>query len=339
MTPGLPARVAGVRFPLVMTAPSLAALAVFTVKQFGHFSLAQARQVNLSRAAIHRLRQQGVVVRVQPRVYRLTSVAESTKGTLTAALLAAGSGAVASHSWAAWLLGLERVSRTRHPEITVPGGSRCRLRGVVMHRTSQLEPSDTVEKDGIPLTSGARTLIDLAGRLSMEQRMALADDAVRLRRTTRQWLYRRACALVNGRAGVTTLVWITRPGAEGEFWSWLERTFGRRVVRAHGLPEPDYNVSLYDDDGFVGVADACWRGDSMVISETDGIGFHASSAQRARDARQSNRHALSGRVVLRFPYEDVVGRPHVVATQIRKALERAGHPGVGSGSSQGPRPG
>lgn len=316
-----------------MSASSLAALAVFTVKQFGHFSIDQARQVNVGRGAIDRLRQRGVIVRVQPRVYRLTSVPESEKGKLVAALLAAGSGAVASHSWAAWLLGLDRVRRTRHPEITLAGGSRRTLRGVVIHRTSQLETCDTVEKEGIPLTSGARTVVDLVGRLSVEQRMAFADDAIRVRCTTREWLYRRACALGNGRGGVATITWITRPGAEGEFWSWLERTFHQGVVRAHGLPRPEYNVRLHDDDGFVGIADACWRGDSMVVTEVDGIGFHESAAQRVNDARQSNRHALSGRVALRFPYEDVVGRPHVVATQIRRALQRAGYPGLGAGSS------
>lgn len=317
-----------------MSASSLAALAVFTVRQFGHFSIDQARQVNVGRGAIDRLRQRRVIVRVQPRVYRLTSVPESEKGKLVAALLAAGSGAVASHSWAAWLLGLDRVRRTRHPEIMVAGGSRRTLRGVVIHRTTQLETRDTVEKDGMPLTSGARTVVDLAGRLSVEERMAFADEAIRVRCTTREWLYRRACALSNGRVGVNTITWITRPGAEGEFWSWLERTFDQGVVRAHGLPRPDYNVRLHDDDGFVGIADACWRGDLLVVTEIDGIGFHESAAQRVKDARQSNRHALSGRMVLRFPYEDVVGRPHVVATQIRRALQRAGHPGVGAGSSQ-----
>lgn len=312
-----------------MSASSLAALAAVTAKQFGHFSLDQARQVNVGRGAIDRLRQRGVVVRVQPRVYRLTSVAESEKGRLVAALLAAGNGAVASHSWAAWLLGLDRVKRTRHPEITVVGGSRRTLRGVVIHRTAQLETCDTDKKEGIAFTSGARTVIDLAARLAVEQRMALADEAVRLRCTSREWLYQRARALGNGRVGVATITWITRPGAEGEFWSWLERTFDRGVVRAHRLPRPDYNVPLYDDDGFVGIADACWRADCMVVTEVDGMRFHESAAQRLKDAHQSNRHALSGRVALRFPYEDVVGRPYVVATQIRKALARAGCPGMG----------
>lgn len=313
-----------------MAASALSALAAFTVEQHGHFSLAQARRAEVSRAAVNRLRQRGLVVRVQPQVYRLAFVAGSDEGSLIAALLAAGSRAVASHSWAAWLLGLDRVRRTRHPEITVRGGSRPALRDVVIHRTHQLEPCDTVKKSNVSLTSGARTVLDLAGRLPVDQRMALADDVVRLRCSTRDWLYRRACALGNGRAGVATIAWITRPGAEGEFWSWLERAFDRGVVRAFRLPRPQYNVRLHDEDGFVGVADACWRGDLMVVTEVDGIGFHESAAQRSKDAHQSNRHAISGRVVLRFPYQDVVGRPHAVATQIRRALVRAGYPGVGA---------
>lgn len=240
-----------------------------------------------------------------------------------AAVLAAGEGAVAAGSWAARLHGVERAEPTEEPEVLRPGRRKPLLTGVIVHRTVELARCDTTSLRGIPTTSGARTVIDLSSNLEASDVMALADDMICRRRTSRDRLYRRARELQRGRGGVNTIVAITHPDAEGDFWSWLERWFSQNVVAQFGLPQPAYNVAVHDDEGFIGHADACWERRLTVVAELEGLRFHNLPSARRRDARRANRYALSGRIPLRFTYEDVTKEPGRVAAEIRRALVAA----------------
>lgn len=301
----------------------IAAISARARDQHSHVTTAQAVADGVSRKALHRLARAGVLVRVHHGVYRLASARVAWQGRLMAAVLAAGDGAVASHAWAAHLHGITRVDMGTEPEITVPGHRTLAIPGVRIHRSRDLPSCDTTVKQGIPATSGARTSIDLASRLPEEEIMTVTDEMICSRATTRKWQHRRAVALHRGRPGVHVIVRITRPGAEDEFWSWLERRFDTGVVRAHGLPVPAYNVPLSDNRGFIGYADACWERALTVVVEVDGLRFHRLISTRRKDARKSNRHALAGRIPLRFVYTDVVQNPACVAAEILRALDRA----------------
>lgn len=298
-------------------------LAGFTTTQHGYFTTPQAVEVKISPDTLKRLRRRGLIQREHPRVWRATCVPPTWEGRLMAAVLAAGEGAVATRSWAARLHGTERIELTEQPEVVRPGRRKPLLQGVTVHRTVELDRCDTTLLRGIPTTSGARTVIDLASRLETPDVMALADDMICRRRTSRDWLYRRACELQRGRGGVNTLVAITHPDAEGEFWSWLERSFSRDVVAQFDLPRPAYNVALHDDEGFIGHADACWERRLTVVTELEGLRFHNLPSARRKDAQRANRYALSGRIPLRFTYEDVTKEPGRVAAEIRRALVAA----------------
>jgi hypothetical protein len=309
-----------------MTSRSLAALFAHTDGQRGHFTVAQAAAAAVTASSLSRLRRVGLVEDVFHGVLRVTSHPQTDEGLAVAAALAAGG--VVSHSWAAWLLGSKRVARTRQPEVVVAGDSRVRIRGVTAHRTAQLDPCDVTTERGVPITSGARTTVDCARLLGIDQRMTMADEMIAARHTTRAWLHRRARALQRSRPGVATLAWITRPGAEGEFWSWLERRFNTGVVRAHCLPAPEWNVALRDATGFIGFGDAVWRGVREVVVEIEGLRFHSQPEHRRKDARRANRYVLSGRVPLRFTYQDVLAHAGRTAAHVREALAAAGVPGV-----------
>lgn len=309
----------------------LARLSPFTTEQYGHVTTVQAATVGVTARNLFRLVGSALLVRVHRGVYRVASVAETREGTALAAVLAAGEGAALSHSWAAWLHGIDRVLLAEEPEVTTPGRARRRIPGVTVRTSRDLPPCDVVTVRGIPATSGARTAIDLAdGHLTATEIMAMVDDLICRKATTRAWVHRRARALAAGRAGVGVIVRITRPGAEDEFWSWLERRFDTGVVAAFGLPPPAYNLSVRDRRGRIGIADACWDGPRDVVVELDGLRFHRLTASRRRDARKANRYALSGRIPLRFTYVDVVEHPDRVAAQVREALEASGRLAVGS---------
>lgn len=182
--------------------------------------------------------------------------------------------------------------------------------------------------DGIPATSGARTTVDLASSLGELMLMTVVDELICRRRSTRQWMHRRACHLRPGRPGAAVVVRVTRPEAEDEYWSWLERRFDRDVVARFGLPVPAYNVPVFDAHGRIGYADASWEPRWPVVTELDGLQFHILSEARRKDARRHNRYAMSGRIPLRFTYQDVVQTPEQVARTIREALSRSATPAV-----------
>jgi hypothetical protein len=120
----------------------------------------------------------GVIRRVRPRVYAVAAAPTTWQQTMLAAVLSAGSGAVASHAGAARLWHFARQPRLQL-EITVPTLERPRLRGVGVHRTTVLEREDRAVIDGIPTTSFERTLCDLTTRLAPEQLGRALDDGLR----------------------------------------------------------------------------------------------------------------------------------------------------------------
>lgn len=318
-----------------MAATARAVLSDLAKDQHGHFCMAQCHERGIGRRTVAALRAAKEIERVHRGVYRMASARDCWQGRLMAAVLAAGPGAVASHAWAAKLHGVERVWVPTTPEVSIPCERRAVIPGVSVHRSRAIASCDTTTKDRIPTTTGARTNIDLAARLSTAQIMALTDDLICTKKTSRKWQHERACELAEGRAGVGVIVQITKPDAEGEFWSWLERRFHVGVVTAYDLPVPSYNVPLHDADGLIGYADACWERARSVVVELDGLRFHTLSKARGTDARKANRYALSGRIPLRFTYLDVVAEPAQVARTIVAALQQACHREAGAGGPPG----
>ena len=82
-------------------------------------------------------------------------------GRFIAAVLSCGPGAALSHVAAGVLLGVldERGARI---DVTVPRGGQRRRRGAVIIHRAALTERDVTTKHGIPVTTPARTLIDLA---------------------------------------------------------------------------------------------------------------------------------------------------------------------------------
>jgi len=214
-------------------------------------------------------------------------------------------------------MGLERLGVHPKIEVTVLGASRTVMRDTVIHRAVALEPVDVTRVMGIPCATGARTLIDLAARIDPETLTALTDDAICAKVTARTLVYGRAVDLLPGRPRVQRLIDLTEPGADGTFRSWLER-HASTVFRRAGLPDPEWNVAVHDDEGLIGVVDVLW-GPKLIV-ELEGIRFHSTPAQVGKDRYKLRRLVLSGRTVLPFSWHDLVKRPHAVVDQIRRAL-------------------
>ena len=98
----------------------------------------------------------------------------------------------------------------------------------------------------------------------------------------------------------------------------LERLF-LQLVRRAGIPRPRCQATHRRAGRFVARADFTWEV-QHVIAEVEGQVRHASPRERQRDAQRRNELQHDGWLVLTFTYEDVVGRPAWVATQVREVL-------------------
>jgi Protein of unknown function (DUF559) len=225
-------------------------------------------------------------------VYAVGHRTLTREGRWMAAVLAYGPNAVLSHRSAAALWDLRPVPATKI-DVTVPGTSRKSRRHVRVHRARRLDPEDVTEIDGIPVTTLARTLIDLAAVVYPEtlvkaieaserqQRFDLtAIDAAIARAPTRKGVKRTRRALAAYRPPPTTK-------------SRLERDVLKRL-HARGMPEPLINTLVHDQE-----ADLYWR-QARLIVELDGTPYHRSPRELARDRAKDVTWQRNGEAVLRF---------------------------------------
>ncbi len=260
-------------------------------------------------------------------------MAEDRHRDLVAAALAQLRGsAVVSHVSAAVLHGLpvgpEALARV-HVTRTRSGGGRVRA-GVEVH-TSSLAEEDVVMAGPWPVTSLARTVVDLGRSLCLADAVVAGDPAVGrgLSRAELQEVLdrcrgwpgvgraRRAVALLDGRSE-----------SVGE-------SLSRVRIHEAGLPTPDLQVEVFDERGrLVGRSDFGWR-EQRLLGEFDGrvkYGRLLKPGQAVEDVvyreklREDAMRDLDWRMV-RWTWPDL--HPgHVLVDRLERALrrERARHP-------------
>jgi predicted transcriptional regulator of viral defense system len=212
----------------------------------------------------------------------------SQRGWWMAAVLACGPGAVLSHRSAAVLWGLLEAERTV-VDVSVRGRRRGR-HGIRVHETT-IAPDECTVHAGIPVTTVARTLLDLAAVLQPHQLNRALERAEALRLSDRTPLdalvqrHRRRAGLAVVKAALAEGV---RPALTK---SELERRFLTFVERA-GLPRPRTNVWLELGGDWIEV-DCVWP-ERRLIVELDSRAHHQTTAAFERDRRRDRRAQASG---------------------------------------------
>jgi predicted transcriptional regulator of viral defense system len=140
-------------------------MSLLACQQHGVVSAGQLRGLGLSSQAIYRRLQKQHLIRLHPGVYAVGHLALSPRWRDFAAVLACGPDALLSHRSAADLWGLRRTSSPRI-EVTAPRGRRGPA-GIAVHRSRVVHSEDRTAVNAIPVTSVARTLVDLADVLSL----------------------------------------------------------------------------------------------------------------------------------------------------------------------------
>jgi very-short-patch-repair endonuclease len=147
-------------------------------RQRGRVSARQLAAAEVMNGAVTRRVREARLERLHRGVYGLPGTRELALATETAALLACGDGAVLSHHSAVTLWGL-RAGVARPVHITLPTRSGPpRLDGVVVHRSRTLTPDDVRVRDGLPVTSPARAVLDAAGTLPDRDVERLLDEGL-----------------------------------------------------------------------------------------------------------------------------------------------------------------
>jgi very-short-patch-repair endonuclease len=231
------------------------------------------------------------------------------------AVLACGDGAVLSHDSAALLWGIRGVStgnerrRARPPliHVSVPADRSRRLEGIRAHRRRELDATERTRHDGIPVTAPVRTLIDLATLLQPPQLEAAVNAADKLDLVDHDDL-RQAVEERRGTDGVKRLRRVLDQRTFALTDSELERRFLRLVRRAR-LPAPKTQQPV---NGFR--VDFYWAELRLVV-ETDGLRYHRTPGQQAKDRIRDQALVAAGFIVLRFTHAQVVyDQQHVVET-------------------------
>lgn len=289
--------------------------------QDGQFATQQTAALGLTLSAVRWLRASGEVESLCRGVWRFRSAPEAPDSSVTA-WLRCWPKAVISHHDAAAFHHLPTGRRvTPHPHVTVAHGAQCAPVGVEVHVSRCLTGADIYWNAGVPYTSLARTVCDLADPDAPWETFTRVDDAIALG-AKQAWLHERASTLTAGRGGAKLVRDVTDPASAAVFRSWLERT-AAHVYRAGHLPDPEWNVEIRDGGGRIGIVDALWRPE-RVISEKEGLRFHTTPAQRRSDAERFNRLLDAQYAARRFTWLDVVERPVYVVTTVARALQAAG---------------
>jgi predicted transcriptional regulator of viral defense system len=242
-----------------LSTPTLAA------EQHGIVSRSQLIDAGVGPDTVDRWIKAGRLLRMYRGVYAVGHVPPSPQARAMAAVLACGSGAVLSHRSAGALWGLIR----HHQPIDVTAPTDHRRSGIALHR-SRLTDGDVTVHYGIPTTTPARTLADLAQVLDPASLTRAVNDA-RLRHLAS--LDAIAAQLRNGRATKVLADLVARPDAPTR--SVLEDRFLAFCDR-HALPRPEVNVTVAGYE-----VDMLWR-PQRLIAELDGRAFHG-DFERDRD--------------------------------------------------------
>jgi very-short-patch-repair endonuclease len=277
-------------------------------EEWGALSTSELRACGLSDNAIFVRVANG---RLHPKyrgVYAVGHANLPLNGRLLAAVKACGPGAVLSHFSAAALFGFLEWD-DRHPEVTVPGSGTRVHPGIRVHRSRALAREDVVRHESIPVTSPARTLLDLAS--SMPDRGL--RRAVRQAQSLRRVSIRELVELLDRfgpRRGSKKLARVIATGP-APTRSDLEDIV-LDLMLSGGITHPEVNRPLVLDGHRV-VPDFRWPAQRLVV-EADSATWHDNKLAREDDAERQALLEAHGERVIRVTWRQAVTqRPQTLA--------------------------
>jgi very-short-patch-repair endonuclease len=253
-------------------------------------------------------------------VYSLGHRHLTVNARMLAATLACGEGTVVSHGSAAWVLGLS----SRQPwevEVIAPVEAGRKIAGIRRRFVPLPVGGEVWRRNGILLTSPARTIVDCAADLNARELARLIEGAA-----VEGLLDVVAIDRVLGgprRRGTKKLLRTLAP------WRRYRRGIKIRsrmeakllpLLSEAALPIPQTNAKLRLG-GKVYEVDFLWSEQKLVV-ETDGGRFHDNPSAGKRDSERNRALAEAGYRLPRLGWEDLRDRPEATVREIARLLCR-----------------
>jgi hypothetical protein len=257
---------------------------------------------------------------------------------LAAAVAAVAPAAIVSHESAAYLHSIDLLARPdRTTTLTYPPLRRGRVRAGVKLHAATVPPEQITSVVGLPVTTPARTVVDLARTLEFRAGVVAADSALRKKLVSKPELNAvlSTCSQWRGARRAADVVTF----ADGRAESPLE-SIARIAFRDCGLPPPELQVWLGGTTEPIGRVDFYWR-QYWTIAEVDGALKYDGSDGPTRATLQLRRDMLlreDGYEVVHFTWDQITGSPERVAASIRSAFRRGVRNATRPGRPDGPIP-
>ena len=289
------------------------AVSALAGRQHGVIAIAQLLRLGLTKDGIRRRIESGFLHRLWRGVYAVGHLALTPRSRELAAVFACGPSALLSHRSAGRLWGVLKSSSPRI-EVTAPRGIKSKA-GITVRASRVLDrDADRAVIDAIPVTSLARTLVDLAEVLD-DARLSDAINEAEILQLFDLTALEAAIARVpgrRGRHGLRRVLAAYRPEPR-----LLRNDHERRLLsicRRHGLPEPDTNVVVLGRE-----VDLLWPRAGLVV-EYDGVATHSTHRAFHADRRRDRALAAAGFHVVRVTWPDISGDGSALAAELRAIL-------------------
>jgi predicted transcriptional regulator of viral defense system/very-short-patch-repair endonuclease len=257
----------------------------------------------------------GSLLRLHRGVYAVGHEQLRKEGRWLAAVLAVGPGAALSHRDAAGLHGIRPANHQRIDVTTSKRGRGSHLRIEVHYAV--LGPLDVIKINGIPVTSLARTLVDLAGAVPRDHLMKALNRA-ELNRALDVKAIETALEHLRGRSGpghaaIRSALAELADHGPALTRSELEDRF-LALLAAHHLTRPKTNFHVEGHE-----FDAVWPERRLAV-ELDGYVHHRDRPTFQRDREKGNALTRAGWKLLRYTYDDVVRHPARTVAELAEQL-------------------
>jgi very-short-patch-repair endonuclease len=292
------------------------AIEALAARQQGRFTRAQVRTVDPSPTTIATRVRNGRWRRITSKVLRLPGAPDGRVADLWTAHLHAGAQSVVGYTSAASMHGFPSVP-DRGTRLVVPAGLHLRSSIFTAHQSRDLTPAEVVVVDRLPVTSVARTLVDLAPETSRARLEAWFDHLSAERRVRPSEVAELIEELEGpGKGGLGELIAVVgdRLPGPGIEQGRLERAL-TSVVRAAGMgagmaqhPHPGRFVAS-------GLVDRAFP-EARLIIEADGRRWHERRAANLADLRRDRAAAVEGWLTVRYTFDDLVLAPESAAEEL-----------------------
>jgi very-short-patch-repair endonuclease len=272
--------------------------------------------VGFEPAGIRRRLADGRLQTVHQGVYAVGHPHLSWQGQWLAAVLAYGEGALLSHRSAAALWGL---AKPWGPvvDVTAPAGRQgIRRRERIWIHRGRLHPEDRAVRAGIPVTTVARTIFDLAEFVSFKRLESAWEEADRLNLlqlsavadACERGYGRRALRPIRHLLAEARSATITRSPLEDDFAAFCHK---------HRLPMPSFNATVLGYE-----VDALWP-QQRLAAELDSWEFHSHRAAFERDRIRDTALQVAGYRTIRITHRRLHNEAPALASELRALLGRS----------------